>query len=273
MNKYPDAFSGEARATVEAELVRARRRHLERKQDLGKSLKTYILEVFRVYANEVIKLGELGIWTVDQVRREALEGLRLTTNAVCSGTRFGYWIGSWGGLEAEFEKEMTKSAEWTHFEDQLLELADREASKNSVAQSNDEQTPVPRAVWESIELVFLSEQLLQVYIAGQPRPPQNYAELGFQDGRNEAPNKAWALLLRFAELGGTIQNAKEAQMEWTNVEKHVQAMRKVLQELFLLEEDPLPFIKGTGYKARFAIRCGPSYYGSSNFRHSPDRLL
>jgi len=125
--------------------------------------------------------------------------------------------------------------------------------------------PTPNAYgaskWESIELVFLSETSLQIYIDGKPAAKRNFDELGFVDGRRDEPNTAWRLLTRFAELGGVVGTPQDANMEWRKVEKQVQAIRQALREMFSISDDPLPFIRGGGYQARFGIRCAPSYHG------------
>jgi hypothetical protein len=43
------------------------------------------------------------------------------------------------------------------------------------------------------------------------------------------------------------------------VEKRVQEIRKALRRNFDLTEDPIPFVKGTGYQTRFKIGCAESY--------------
>jgi hypothetical protein len=90
MMRYPSKFSHEGRAAVEAELIRAGREHEERKQacnpnwsfSVDRSLRTYILKVFLAYAHEAIEVGKRGIWAADEVRSQAMEGLRLIATLV-----------------------------------------------------------------------------------------------------------------------------------------------------------------------------------------------
>jgi hypothetical protein len=113
--------------------------------------------------------------------------------------------------------------------------------------------------WEHIEIVFLSDERVQIRI-GKSIETRNYAEFGFQDGRNQNPNRAWETLRRLAELRGVIRDGTEGRLPWPKVEKRVQEIRKVLRKHFSISTDPVPFVEGTGYHARFKIGCGISYH-------------
>ena len=116
------------------------------------------------------------------------------------------------------------------------------------------------ANWEDVQVRFLSDKSVQVYVEHRAGPRYNFAELGFEDGRTHNPNKAWNVLKRLAELKGIIRTEKEAGMEWRKLEKQMQEIRKLLRRHFSsIPVDPLPFVKKTGYRARFSICCSPSY--------------
>jgi hypothetical protein len=112
--------------------------------------------------------------------------------------------------------------------------------------------------WEQIEITFLSDERVQIR-GGKNIETRNYAEFGFQDGRSKNPNRAWETLRRLAELRGIIRDGAQGRLPWPKVEKRVQEIRKVFREHFGVSSDPLPFVEGTGYQARFKICCGPSY--------------
>ena len=76
---------------------------------------------------------------------------------------------------------------------------------------------------------------------------------------NDNPNRAWETLRRLAELRGIIRNGTQACLPWPKLEKRVQEIRRVFRKHFSISADPLPFIKGTGFHARFKISCGPSF--------------
>ena len=114
------------------------------------------------------------------------------------------------------------------------------------------------ATWDAIEISFLSDERVQIR-TGAKSETRNYAEFGFADGRSGKANRAWEILRMLAEQGGTIRDAAKAGRTWPKVEKRMQEIRKVLRIHFGISADPIPFIKDTGYQARFKISCSPSY--------------
>jgi hypothetical protein len=111
--------------------------------------------------------------------------------------------------------------------------------------------------WEEVEIRFLSDNRVQV-TAGVQSEPLTYAEFGFEDGRSKTPILAWVTLRSLAEAGGTIQRTQNGPMG-AKLEKRIEKIRTTLRKRFQLETDPVPFIKGVGYRAQFKINCGPSY--------------
>jgi hypothetical protein len=111
--------------------------------------------------------------------------------------------------------------------------------------------------WEEVEIRFLSDNRVQVK-AGVQSEPLTYAEFGFEDGRSKTPTLAWRTLRCLAEAGGTIKRTENGRTG-AKLEKRIQQIRTTLRKRFQLETDPIPFIKGIGYQARFRINCGPSY--------------
>jgi hypothetical protein len=131
--QYPREFSDKARAAVEAELIRSARRHEDRKRQWasdwpfpsGESVRTCIVEAFLAYALQTIDLGKSGTWTIDKVRLEALEGLRLITIEIGSKTGYEHFIERGGGsITPEGRRTFEATSEWCQFEDGLLALAD-----------------------------------------------------------------------------------------------------------------------------------------------------
>jgi hypothetical protein len=89
-------------------------------------------------------------------------------------------------------------------------------------------------------------------------PTYNYEEFGLFDRRKETPNSAWITLRYLAEARGTLKQSPSNE-RWSNTEKHMQELRAHLRKHFGLQDDPLPFVKGIGYQAKFKINCSPSY--------------
>jgi hypothetical protein len=123
--------------------------------------------------------------------------------------------------------------------------------------------PAPRypgaADWRNVEIVFLSDFRVQIRMNGKQSEPTNYAELGFDDGRSENPNRAWLALRSLAESGGLLREGSALGEPWPKVEKRIQEIRRRLRELFGISADPIPFVEGSGYRTMFKIRCGPSF--------------
>lgn len=111
--------------------------------------------------------------------------------------------------------------------------------------------------WTMIEISFLSDERVEIRIEGKTET-RNYAELGFADGRNEKPIRAWQTLDVLAETGGTIEHGTGGS-EWVKIEKQVEKIRKIFRVRFGISGDPIPHVKRFGYRARFKIRRAPSY--------------
>jgi hypothetical protein len=115
------------------------------------------------------------------------------------------------------------------------------------------------ATWETIEISFLSDERVQIG-NGTDTETRNYSELGFSDGRTGKPNQAWVILRALAEERGVIRDGMKTGLAWPKIEKRMQDIRKVLRKNFGISADPIPFVKGTGYQARFKIGCSPSFH-------------
>ena len=124
------------------------------------------------------------------------------------------------------------------------------------------RTPVSNssasATWETIEISFLSDERVQI-LNGTKRETCNYAELGFSDGRNGSPNKAWVILRAMAVNRGILSDGRKAGQAWPKVEKAIQEIRKALRNHFRISADPIPFVERVGYQAIFKIGCSPSF--------------
>jgi hypothetical protein len=111
--------------------------------------------------------------------------------------------------------------------------------------------------WEDVEIRFLSDFTFQAVVNGTVLPPQNYAEMGFGDGRHGRPKAAWDTLRALAESGGVFQSTQTA-AAWPKLEKRIQEIRRLLRAHFNLPGDPVPYRPG-GYRTRFRIRLSRSY--------------
>lgn len=113
------------------------------------------------------------------------------------------------------------------------------------------------ATWDAIEISFLSEERVEIRI-GPKIETCNYSELGFEDRRNGTPNLAWKTLWLLAGQNGIIKDFATAGRDQSRVEKRIQDIRKALRKHFGISADPIPFLRDTGYQARFKIGRRPS---------------
>ena len=96
--------------------------------------------------------------------------------------------------------------------------------------------PLPRS-WDEVEIRFVSDFTFQAVVNGRVRAPQNYAEVGLGDGRHGRPKAAWETLRALAESGGVVASTRTA-ADWPRLEKRIQEIRRVLQAVFKVPDDP-----------------------------------
>ena len=146
---YPEDFPPESRAAVAAEKLRAGRDFdkardnaprtaYDRAQYHEVELRKYILRRFGVFVREACKLGQRGIWHVDQIEKEAREFLRSSTIEVIydkasrnSGRQVGGdWLSNWdGSIQPEAMRQFERHVEWREFQDALLQVAESQAAQ------------------------------------------------------------------------------------------------------------------------------------------------
>ena len=169
------------------------------------------------------------------------------------------------GRRSELEKGVLKSDEWLTLITEIAREITNDTPVTAVSNQQPQGTPesggMETATWDTIEISFLSDERVQIR-NGANSETRNYAEFGFADGRSKKAkkaNQAWETLRALAEQGGTIRDAAKTGRTWPKVEKRMQEIRKVLRKHFRISADPIPFVEGTGYQARFKIGCGPSF--------------
>ena len=152
---YPDEFPLESRAAVAAERYRAEA-EFEKARGTGRQLdaelRKCILRPFGVFVQEACKLGQQGIWSVDNIESLALEFLRLSTSRGCRKLDRSWIVNDWGcPIKHEVQQEFEKSEEWRQFRVALLHVAEVQAclgapvsdeppTPNSGAQSSKSHT-------------------------------------------------------------------------------------------------------------------------------------
>jgi hypothetical protein len=134
-------------------------------------------------------------------------------------------------------------------------------ARHSATIQREPQTPSLEK-WDLLRVSFVSDQRLQFFIDGQPSDTYNYAELGFADGRSRKGNKpkaAWETVKLLAQCGGTISYVLNTRIDWRRIEKRIEEIREMLRTKFAIQDDPIPYVRGTGYVAQFKIDLAASY--------------
>jgi hypothetical protein len=112
--------------------------------------------------------------------------------------------------------------------------------------------------WNEVEISFFNEFSVEIRV-GSTKAIHEFGRLGMASKRSGNPSLAWQTLHHLAISDGVISAPVGKKPNWGKVEKRMQELRAWLRSLFGLRSDPLPFVKGTGYRAQFAIKCAPSY--------------
>jgi hypothetical protein len=110
-------------------------------------------------------------------------------------------------------------------------------------------TVPPDATWPDVAIRFLSDHRVEIKV-GSERHTLDYAEAGFEDRRSQKPNTAWVMLRQIAK----DQRVGRPVTKPVAVEKAIQSLRKTLQALFGLQDDPvLPFRQVKSYQPKFQV--------------------
>lgn len=289
---YLPDFPPQSRARITAIEIQAgfeledSKQQLSRLSDVETEVRKYILTVFSAFAEEALALGQRGKWTVEIIDREAREFLASVTlqAQIEKGyDRKGYSITPltnrvFGHILPEVRRELEQSRVWRRYQEQLAEVAQLQASSSAEQHpdmSREEGTasrrvesrtgargksthPARAQKWDDVEISFLSDERIQVWVAGRPET-LNYAEFGCTDQRNGLANRAWEMLKVLARNEGVIPaSGRISDKQWPATEKALERLRKLLRRHFGIAEDPLPFRRGVGYQLRCKIGNAPS---------------
>jgi len=111
----------------------------------------------------------------------------------------------------------------------------------------------PGAVWEHVEIVILADGKDADINAGAGFKSLSMAEMGLAYPRTPAKQtESWKLLLRFADEESIGPDSRT----WDdNLPKRVERLKRKLQELFGIDDDPFkPFLGERAYVPRFVVR-------------------
>jgi hypothetical protein len=143
----------------------------------------------------------------------------------------------------------------------LEELTGRESepgAKDGAEPSGDGRQHLPPNTWCDVEISFFNEHSVQITV-GHAKSVKEFGEVGMAHRRSGKPRRAWQMLHALALSGGVINRPENRDSDWTAIEKRMQELRAWFRDRFGLTSDPLPYVKGTGYRADFRITVAPSY--------------
>lgn len=292
---YLPDFLQASRARIKAIEIQAgfeledSKQQLSRLSDFETEVRKYILTVFSAFAEEALVLGQRGSWTVEIIDREAREFLAcITLQAQLQKgyDRRGHSISPltnrvFGHILPEVRRELEQSSVWRRYEEQLAEVARLKASSSGEQPPKIGRQEGPAAVsrrgasgtgaqkksahparaqkWDDVKISFLSEERIQVWVAGQPET-FNYAEFGCSDHRSGLANKVWEMLKLLARNEGVVPDGgRISNKQWPATEKALERLRRLLRRRFGIAEDPLPFRRGIGYQLRCKIGNAVSF--------------
>lgn len=149
--------------------------------------------------------------------------------------------------------------DWESLRDDFAALQLRLEELASVIPASSEQKRATRitvlsgTTWPDVAIRFLSDHRVEIKVRGE-RHTLDYAEAGFEDRRSQKPNTAWVMLRQIAEH----QQVSRSVTKPVAVEKAIQSLRKTLQALFGLQDDPfLPFRQAKSYQPKFQVSVKP----------------
>ena len=234
-NEYPEEFSRQARARIEAEKLKARNQleqqrnqvpwsggYLPRPAD-EENLRKYILRVFLVFAQEACKLGSRAQWTVDRIRSEADEFLRRFTIEAYSNEGYDKQgrklpkMTDYGSIKEEVRWAFKESAEWHQFEQELLAVAEQQ-TRGSPQSSGKVEAQIQATITGT------SPKLRDEMVANiiRKNPDASYVKLCEILDSDRIPTlKGWEPLWS-ETLSKDIKNGR------TRVKKHIGTIRKLL---------------------------------------------
>jgi hypothetical protein len=258
---FPDEFPERSRRTLLAAEIQGARDLQGKNEGSAAKLKDlligFILHVFIVFVREASELVHQGIWNVGRLESESLQFLHyfaVTARSERGYDKHGHQIGElvshWATLLPEVERAFRQSPQWLEYEHILLEAV--AAPTTGIAGQLRRQH-----VWEGIEIVFISDDRVQVNDGTQVQT-FNYHEMGFEDRRSGKPIEGWGMLRAIAKAGGFIPNSARDAQDFIGMGKRIERLRQGLKKHFQITAEPL-LKDATGYRCLFKIGIAPSF--------------
>lgn len=117
--------------------------------------------------------------------------------------------------------------------------------------------------WSDLTITFDSHDTIQIRVVGHKPVTRHFASLagrGFIDNRSGVlPNRLWEELQILASYEGVLKYDGPF-LKFTprrKTEQRISKLRMLLQEIFQLDEDPIKWKRGGGYRCSFHIGAEP----------------
>src|SRR5262249_39921767 len=146
--------------------------------DLEKRTKQLVTDVFFAFADEACDLGREGRWDAERIRNATEAFLHQIAVRAYLDKRAGCGLEV---FERELKAEIETSDRWKECRQQRLAIA-RGQTAPEVSNTKPAESPIR---WEDIEIRFLSDERVQIFVDGRPGDTKNFAEMGFEDHRGK----------------------------------------------------------------------------------------
>ena len=130
------------------------------------------------------------------------------------------------------------------------------------------QASPPSQKWQDLEIVFLSDDRVQIYRKKKASETLNYAEFGFNNKKTGTPNMAWLALRRFAMREGIVRDGTEASDTWANFEKRVQEIRGCSGNTSTMPPTLSFLLKNSAIELNSRFAAVPLLRDKANFRQA-----
>lgn len=116
--------------------------------------------------------------------------------------------------------------------------------------------------WEGLVIKFADDEHVEISFPGIRMDFKvHYRILGFEDKRNNTPDKNWEFLMGLALLGGQV-TWSDRKLSSDHVKKRKQFVKNKLAAFFGLDEDPFhKYTKKRGYQLKFILMPVNGGYG------------
>jgi hypothetical protein len=121
------------------------------------------------------------------------------------------------------------------------------------------------ATWDSVIIMFITGDSVEIRAGGRPIGVKHYKELGFDDKKTGNPDLLWGILKYLAKVHGELSYADLDEKEGARLKKNITRLRAKLKAGLGIAGDPfLPYYKSESFRTRFIISGTPEKSGEQS---------